>query len=68
MILGDNPAGNGFILMDLILVELSGHAPPPAWGMGGEGGGGLKISERSLVGGVRNFNFGGGLILLGWLT
>ena len=39
MILGDNPAGNGFILMDLILVELSGHAPPPAWGMGGEGGG-----------------------------
>ena len=40
MILGDNPAGNGFILMDLILVELSGHAPPPAWGMGGEGGGG----------------------------
>ena len=34
MILGDNPAGNGFILMALVLVELSGHAPPPAWGRG----------------------------------
>ena len=35
MILGDNPAGHGFVLRDLVLIELSGHAPPPAWGRGG---------------------------------
>ena len=30
------------------------------------GGGGIKISEKSLLGGgVRNFNFGVGVILLG---
>ena len=48
MILGDNPAGHGFVLRDLVLIELSGYAPsPPAWGVGG---GGLKISENSLLG------------------
>ena len=37
--------------------------PPPAWGRGGTGGG-VKISEKILLGGgpgvVRHFNFGGG--------
>ena len=28
MILEDNPAGHSFVLRDLILIELSGHAPP----------------------------------------
>ena len=34
--------------------------PPPAWERGGKRGG-LKISEKILLGGegVRNFNFGG---------
>ena len=32
MILGDNPAGHGFVLRDLDSTELSVHAPPPAWG------------------------------------
>ena len=58
MILGDNFAGHGFVLRDLVLIELSGHATPsPAWERGG-----LKISEKSWVCG------GGGseiLILLG---
>ena len=35
MILGDNPAGYGSVLRDLVLIELSGHVPPPAWGRGG---------------------------------
>ena len=65
MILGDNPAGRGFVLRDLVLIELSGHAPPPPLQLGG--GRGLKISEKSLLGGIKNFNFGGGggVILLG---
>ena len=33
-----------------------GMHPPPA----GEGGGGVKISEKSLLGKVRNFDLGGG--------
>ena len=38
MILGDNPAGHGFVLRDLVLIELSGYAPsPPACGVGGGG-------------------------------
>ena len=46
MILGGNPTGHGFVLRDLVLIELSGHAlPHPAWGRGGRGGGG----------GARNF-------------
>ena len=28
MILGDNPTGHGFVLRDLVSIELSGHAPP----------------------------------------
>ena len=66
MILGDNPAGHDFVLRDLVLIELSGHAPakhtpctpppppPPAaaWETG------LKISEV-FAEGIRNFNFGG---------
>ena len=39
MILGDNPARHGFLLTDLVLIELLGHVPPlpRAWG------GGVKI-------------------------
>ena len=38
MILGDNPAGHGFVLKDLVLIELSGHVPSsPTWGGGGVG-------------------------------
>ena len=32
MILGDNPAGHCFVLRDLVLIELSGHAPPSSLG------------------------------------
>ena len=61
MILGDNFAGHGFVLRDLVLIELSGHATPsPAW----ERGGGVK-NFRKVLGvwrrGVVNFNFAGGL-------
>ena len=60
MILGDNPAGHGFVLRDLVLIELSGHIPPPPSSLGE---GGLKISERSFLGrgevGFWNFNFSG---------
>ena len=32
MILGDNPAGHGFVLRDLVLIEVLGHATlPPFW-------------------------------------
>ena len=59
MILGDNPTGHGFVVRDLVLIELSGHASPPAWGRGE--GGGIKNFRKNLAGGrVRNFNFGGG--------
>ena len=43
MILGDNPVGHGFVFRDLVLIELSGHAP--------QAGGGLKISKSFLKGG-----------------
>ena len=56
MILGDDPAGHGFILRGLVLVDLSGHAPLPLQ----LGGVGLKISEKSLLGGRSKI-----LILLG---
>ena len=46
MILGDDPAGHGFVLRDLNFIELSGHAP---WK------GGLKISEKYLLGGDQKF-------------
>ena len=59
MILGDNPAGHGFVLRDLVLIELSGHAPPPAWGRG------LKISEKSLLGVSEILILLGEVILLG---
>ena len=40
MILGDNPVGHGFVFRDLVLIELSGHAPPSLQlGMGGGGDG-----------------------------
>ena len=56
MILGDNPAGPGFVLRDLVLIELSVHAPPsPAWGRG------VKNFRKVFAGrGIKNFNFGGG--------
>ena len=44
MILGDNPTGHGFVVRDLVLIELSGHAPPSSLGERGKGG--LKISEK----------------------
>ena len=56
MILGDDPAGYGFILRRLVLVDLAEHAPPPLQ----LGGVGLKISEKSLLGGRSKI-----LILLG---
>ena len=47
MILGDNPTGHGFVVRDLVLIELSGHAPPSSLGERGKGG--LKISEKILL-------------------
>ena len=54
MILKDNPAAHGFVLRNLVLIELSGHASPSSlreedsknfrkkyllgWGVGGWGG------------------------------
>ena len=55
MILGDNPTGHGFVLRDLILIELSGMHSPLQLGGEGKGGGGIKISEKFLLGGSRNF-------------
>ena len=55
MILGDNLTGHGFVVRDLVLIELSGHATPLQLGRGG-----LKISEKSLLRGVRNFILVGG--------
>ena len=57
-ILGNNPAGHSFVLRDLVLIELSGHAPPPTsleeWRV-------VKNIRKIFVGegGGRNFNFGG---------
>ena len=61
MILGNNPAGQGFGLRDLVLIELSGHAPPPPPSSLGE----REVKNfRTVFAGrrvrVRNFNFGGG--------
>ena len=59
MILGDNPTGHGFVVRDLVLIELSGHASP--FQLGGEGEGGIKNFRKNLAGnGIRNCNFGGG--------
>ena len=58
MILGDNPTGHGFVVRDLVIIELSGHAPPSSLEERWKGGA-LKISEKILLGGIRNFNFGG---------
>ena len=44
MIPGDNPAGHGFVLRDLVLTELSGHVPPPVCGEGG----GVKNFRKNL--------------------
>ena len=44
IILEDNPAGHGFVLRDLVLIELSGHAPPSSLG-------GYNVGEGEL----RNF-------------
>ena len=61
MILGDNPTGHGFVVRDLVLIELSGHAPPPPPSLGERGKAGIKNFRKNLAGaGVRNFNFGGG--------
>ena len=59
MILGDNPIGYGFVVRDLVLIELSGHAPPSSLAERGKGG--VKNFRKNIaVVGVRNFNFGGG--------
>ena len=64
MILGDNPAGHGFVLRDIVLIGLPEQAPPfpPALGTG------VKNFRKVFAGGrvVRNFNFGGeGYIVVG---
>ena len=58
MIVGDNPAGHGFVLRDLVLIELSGPCTPPPPPPHQLGRGGLKISEVRSGEGIRNFNFG----------
>ena len=59
MILGDNPTGHGFVVRDLVLIELSGHAPPSS--LGERERGRIKNFRKNLAGGrVRNFYFGGG--------
>ena len=64
MILGDNPAGHGFVLRELVLIELSGHSPPSSLG---EEARGLKISEKSLLGGSEILMLvGGGGNFVGW--
>ena len=56
MMLGDNPTGHGLVVQDLVLIELSGQAPPSSLGEGG-----IKNFRKNLAGGrVRNFKFGGG--------
>ena len=43
MILGDSPTGHGFVVRDLVLIELLGHALPSSLrerAKGGWGGGG----------------------------
>ena len=61
MILGGNPTGHGFVLRDLVLIELSGHALPSSLGERGKRGGGGKNFRKNLAGGEgRNFNFSGG--------
>ena len=57
MILGDNPTGHGFVLRDLVLIELSGHATPSSLGERGKEGG-KNFRKILLGGGLRNFNFG----------
>ena len=47
--LGDNPAGQGFVLRDLVLIELSGHAPPAPTHPFQLGEGGSKF-QKSLLG------------------
>ena len=49
MILGDNPTGHGFVVRHLVLIELSGHATPLS-NLGEKGKGGLKNSEKILLG------------------
>ena len=60
MIVGDNTAGHGFVLRDLI--ELSGHTPPSPPPVSGRG---FKNFGKVFAGGVRNFNFAGGVLLGG---
>ena len=47
MILGDNPTGHGFVVRDLVLIELSGHAPPSS--LGERGNARVKVSEKILL-------------------
>ena len=56
MILGDNPTGHGFVLRDLVFIELSGHAPPLQLGEEGEGGV-KKFQKKSCWGGGQKFQF-----------
>ena len=58
MTLGDNPAGHGFVLRKLVLIELSGY-------FGARGEGGLKSSEKSLGGGPEMLIVVGKLYCLG---
>ena len=57
MILGDNSARHGFVLRDLILIELPGHLPfLPFSSLGEE----VKNLRKAFAGAVINFDFGGG--------
>ena len=53
MMLGGNPTGHGFVLRDLVLIELSECTPIQ---LGGEGeGGGLKFQKKSCLGQGQKF-------------
>ena len=64
MILGDNPTGHGFVVRDLVLIELSGHAPSSSLGVRGRGG--LKISEKILLGAGPEILILVVLLVVGW--
>ena len=56
MILKDNPAAHGFVLRNLVLIELSGHASPSSLGEGDS----KNFRKKYLLGGgggERSHNF-----------
>ena len=63
MMLGDNPTGHGFVLRDLVLIELS-ECTPVQLRREGEGRG-LKISEKILLGAGSEILI---LVVVGWVV